>query len=54
MKNKSCTSQDSEDSGKSIEQLPPAQRGGEPGPDTQLERQQRAADQQQTDAHKLH
>lgn len=47
------TSQDCEDGSKRVEQLSPALRGGTTGPDAQLHRQQRAADQQQPDVHKL-
>lgn len=47
------TSQDCEDGSKSVEQLSPALRGGTTGPDAQLHRQQRAADQQQPDVHEL-
>lgn len=50
---KSRTSQDREDRGKGVEQLTPALRGGEPGPDAQLHWQQRAADEQQADVDEL-
>lgn len=50
---KNRTSQDREHCGEGVEQLPPALRGGEPGPDAQLHRQQRAADEQQTDVDEL-
>lgn len=47
------TSQDAEDCGEGVEQLTPALRGGEPGPEAQLQRQQRAADEQQADVDQL-
>lgn len=47
------TSQDGEDGGEGVEQLTPALGGGEPGPDAQLHRQQRAADEQQADVDQL-
>lgn len=47
------TSQDGEDGGEGVEQPAPALRGGAAGPDAQLHRQQRAADQQQAHIHDL-